>query len=481
MNQILLSPSDILFFRDGRPIGGSLSGHGAAWPLPNVINAAIHAALWRSGLAEQAHVHQRARSGRILYEDRNHHGEKFGSLVTAGPFPVSKSGSVHTWFFPAPADAWCPLRDHAGENSSKCDAIMRAFAPSLAVPGCTSSAPLPLAVASLRPPDKSKAPAWWSEGAWNTYLGTEMRDASATRVLCMSDAEFSDAEALIGIGIDAARGTQDGTRIYSAQYLRLRENWRLGLFAATADKFSDPNKRGLRADFIKQLISEGTRILVGGQQRLCTAELFPSAQDERLPLPLGKCADFSTADFDGSTCHLVKWVLLSPAIYPEIKSGKGKDGRDILPHSGGWLPTWISDDADHRVLLPRPLQPRAVASMSRDEYRAQVRAQASIDARLVAALIPKPIPVTGWSLGDQRFGDEAKAGAKPTHLAVPAGAVYYFACNTAEAAQDLSNALNWHGDSPGTHIRNRRSTLVGEKGFGLGACGTWTPHPHTQL
>jgi hypothetical protein len=59
---------------------------------------------------------------------------------------------------------------------------------------------------------------------------------------------------------------------------------------------------------------------------------------------------------------------------------------------------------------------------------------------------------------------------------VPAGAVYYFACDSAKDAAALASALNWHGETPGTTIRNRRSTLLGEKGFGLGVCGTWTPH-----
>ena len=47
---------------------------------------------------------------------------------------------------------------------------------------------------------------------------------------------------------------------------------------------------------------------------------------------------------------------------------------------------------------------------------------------------------------------------------------------TSLAAIALAAALNWHGgDTAGTTIRNRRSTLLGEKGFGLGVCGTWCP------
>jgi len=70
--------------------------------------------------------------------------------------------------------------------------------------------------------------------------------------------------------------------------------------------------------------------------------------------------------------------------------------------------------------------------------------------------------------------DRAEGGAKSTHLAVPAGAVYYFEADSAEAAAQLAAALNWHGaDTQPTTLRNRRSTLLGEKGFGLGVCGTW--------
>jgi hypothetical protein len=171
----------------------------------------------------------------------------------------------------------------------------------------------------------------------------------------------------------------------------------------------------------------------------------------------------------------VKWVLLSPAIFPSIQAEKDKG---IVAHTGGWLPNWISDDDGHRVLLKAPLPARDVKHMSRDAYRAKVRNQPTIAAQLVASVVGKPIPVTGWGLGtpDNPEAEARDPGAKSTHLAVPAGSVYYFACDTAEAAIQLAAALNWHGDTSGTTIRNRRSTLLGEKGFGLGVCGTWTPH-----
>lgn len=99
-----------------------------------------------------------------------------------------------------------------------------------------------------------------------------------------------------------------------------------------------------------------------------------------------------------------------------------------------------------------------------------------IAASLVAAIVGKPIPVSGYALPNEADPERETGGAKSTHLAVPAGSVYYFKCCSSEAATALANALNWHGSTEGTTVQNRRSTLMGEKGFGLGVCGTWQFH-----
>ena len=41
MHQLEITPRDILFFRDGRPIGASDAGHGADWPLPSTFHEAL--------------------------------------------------------------------------------------------------------------------------------------------------------------------------------------------------------------------------------------------------------------------------------------------------------------------------------------------------------------------------------------------------------------------------------------------------------
>jgi len=469
MNTLLLQPNDVLFFKDGRPMSGGLAGHGAAWPLPTVTSAALHAALWRAGLADASHPHRPGRNGKPNTDART---RRFGSLLTAGPFPAKPSaGSVGEWFFPRPADAQAvpgadaiiitlqpvPLARSAGEWSSSLPSF------------------LTHAAASTREPTKDKPEQWWSRRAFETYLKTCSNtppDADDFR----NDDDIFLAEHTVGIGMDAVTGTQDGERIYSAHYLRLRDVWRLGLLTKCDDK-----KGG---DLLGNLFQQEKHILVGGQQRACTVE-GPSRAPV-LPLPRGRTA--FTPDAEGK-CR-VKWVLLTPAVWPEIPS-ETPDGRPMNPHPGGWLPNWVFAEWNPEI---QEFNPRNVGNGEvlltdgpgkQKSARTKTPAGKRIQARLVAAVVPKAIPVTGYALPNEDAGTDG--GAKPTHLAVPAGAVYYFETvngdgRTAEQhAANLAAALNWHGAAGVTgqpdlsRIKNRRSTLFGEKGFGLGVCGAWTP------
>lgn len=436
MNTLLLHPTDTLFFRDGRPMSGSLAGHGAAWPLPTVINAALHAALHRAEM-DDVHAHKRGRSS-----DRSPGAERdrvFGSLTTAGPFPVDDK---RRWFFPAPADA------------GKADSTAVTLCP-VAIPGASSlPAPLTMVAANREGPTKNKPAPWWSLEAWQAYLrGT----GPAGKDPFKNDADFCDTEHNIGIGISAETGTQDGEQIYSAHSLRLREGWSLGTLAEAMDKVNGDaaNKR----DLIPILFPDSgprTPVIVGGQQRLCTAERHRTGD---LPLPVGPTLSGLN----------IKWVLLTPAIFPAITADPA---RGIKSHPGGWLPNWIDPETGAVLLktgdtLRRPGE-------NREAWRKRVRDEGQpIPAKLVAALTGKPLTVTGYALANPADSQRSEGGAKATYLAVPAGAVYYFKADSPEAARDLAAALNWHGSGDPTTIRNRRSTLMGEKGFGLGLCASW--------
>ena len=432
MNQILLQPTDVLFFRDGRPMSGSLAGHGAAWPLPNVISAAFHAALHRAFPEPGGdHLHRVKVDGE--YSDRR--TRRFGSVVTAGPFPVRKDG---TWFFPRPADLL---------TSTVEPTLLPAISDRSA-----SSLPKPLqhAVGSILPPAKeTKAKLWLSGSAYREYLGREIAESENEM---LDDENIFDTEHQIGIEIDDTTGTagqgEVAGKFYSAQYLRLRDGWRLGTLA---------DSQGNGHNLFTELLRTPHRIVVGGQQRVCTAEQGPAKT--RIPLPIGKRDDF----LESEDKFLLKWVLLTPAIWPAIETTRDRINR----HPGGFLPNWINAENGAVELVDGPGLSKAKRLRREPGKR--------IEARLVAAIVPKPLTVTGWALG---LGDEDDpGGAKSIHLAVPAGAVYYFEAESAEQVSKLADALNWHGTSVGERVVNRRSALCGEKGFGLGICSTWRYHP----
>jgi hypothetical protein len=453
MNTILLKPTDVLFFRDGRPMTGSLAGHGAAWPLPNVINAAFYAALHRSGFAKNAHSHRRGARG--VYAEDAKRDRKFGSLATAGPFPV-KDGNP--WFFPRPQD----LQDAT---------LQPALFPTESFDSVQSSLPDPLeyAVASRLPPSKeSGAKAWLAKAAYDRYLdgpspGLENEEA-------LNDSDFADTEHSIGIAIDPASGTagqgEAAGAIYSAHYLRLRDAWQLGVCAVAEDKEFKHQQHG--SDLVKALLNGGQHhIIVGGQQRICSARVA----DLAVPLPRGKADRFH--EQDGK--FLVKWILLSPAVWPAIEANAA---RNINAHPGGWLPNWVAQQAvQFQGEAAEAGEVLLLDGAGREKARRKnLQAGGRIRAKLVAAIVPKPLVVTGWALPDEHGENEGErsGGAQSTHLAVPAGAVYYFEADSANEAHKLAAALNWHGsESSPTTIKNRRSTLLGEKGFGLGVCGTW--------
>ena len=437
-----LSPTDVLFFKDGRPMEGSSPGKGAAWPLPNVLSSAIHHAMRRADHSD-LHQHRPARNGKILSQDRETKGREFGSLQTAGPFPIIGE----QWLFPRPSDAdkkqSAETTHHPLESSvqGSASSLGRDFHP----------------VVSKNAPSKAKAESWLTEAAFASYLN---RTNSPGKGNYFNDEQLFAAEHNIGIGIDPDTDSQDGERFYSASYLRLKAGVQLGLIGNCMDKgtLGNPAMHDLIAETFPNSNSE-THILAGGQQRTCTVK---RESRPKLPLPMGTQI----------TGNLVRWTLLSPAIFPHLSVSE----KNPTEHPGGWLPTWIHPQT-FKVQLKDP-QASIRGNESRVGWRKRVSSLPVVDAKLVASSIPRAVIVTGWALCDSDdTGNLMPGGARATHLAVPAGAVYYFEASTEEEARKLAAALNWHGLSNGSEIQNRRSSLMGEKGYGLGVCSNW--HSHT--
>ncbi len=415
MKTYTFEPSDLLFIRDARPI--DIGGHGARWPDSPLIFDAIHAALHRAFPTPQPweHTHCEGVSKRRDFAPENR-TQRFGGLATAGIFPVDNG----KWLFPRPAD-W---REDGTQGAPLKPELLQ---------GC-SNLPSPLTHSLANPckPSKAEAKPWWTKAAFDSYLAGKQPAESESK----TQSDLYDGEWQTGIRIDPERQTQDGEGIYSAEYLRLREGVSAGFFAALPTKQNE----GPPLECIDRLFASDSAILIGGQLRSCTVKASTAPATDILP---------TGATITGTR---LKWILLTPAIFPAIGA-----------HPGGWLPSWI-DAQGHVQLLDGPGKNKA--------KRSGVTEGKPIGARLVAACVPRAVALSGWSERIEAAKDAGhidNRGPRATMLAVPAGSVYYFEADSPEEAQKLASTLNWHA-SPNFH---RRSTLLGEKGLGLGICTPW--------
>ncbi len=407
-----IEPRDLIFMRDARPMEASDPGLGANWPRPDQIwNAFINAFHSRWPVPEPWEGHNHKYKPGV--DTNSESSFRFGALKSAGPFPVDEEEKEI--YLPCPLDLSCDE-----------DGILHPM--SLADASDTNiPAPLKYAFSSSRL-GKNETPLWISSRDYTEYL--KGNSFKAEKV------ELYDEERNIGIAIDPETSTAQDKKLYQAEYLRLRHSTRMAV------QVSCRLKGGV--DVFKEIAKEiNIPFVLGGQQGMALL----NSPSHAFSIP----ASVIPASVVGKP--LLRWTLLSPAVYPEIQG-----------HPGGWLPNWI-DRGDGTVMLPRRQLPRNDGE-SRDEWRRRVEKAEKFSARLVAARIGKPMAFSGWDL---------QTGPKPTMLAVPAGSCYVFECGNHEEARDLSNALSWNGGD-GDTVRNRRSTVFGEKGFGIGVCSIIRPN-----
>jgi CRISPR type III-B/RAMP module-associated protein Cmr3 len=223
-----------------------------------------------------------------------------------------------------------------------------------------------------------------------------------------------DTEHRIGVAIDPDTHTAKEGQLYAAEHLRLRGDVKLR-FAVSGPppyKPANPDEPLNLTDQILQL---------GGEQRFGKVE--PATGNLQLP-------DIKVAG------PLIKWVLLTPAIFIH-----------------GWRPGWIGDDGSVKLkIITGNRADRRRPGYDDPKYKPDESKDLPIAAKLVAACVGKPQVIGGW--------DDAP---KPTHLAVPSGSVYYFQADNETEAGKLARALQ----------ARCKSDFFGEKGLGLGVCGTW--------
>ena len=405
---------DLLYFGDGLLADGSTAGSGVNWPLPSVINSALIAAM-HNGLEEDV-------NGTISkHEHLNDYEKKkqakgisvrfsFGGVQTVGPFPVIDD----KMFVPIPADI------QAGKNGEL--AIMRVIENK----GFNNlPAPLTHLVAPSLPPSKETPGNWISIDELQKYLNGD------PKVEALDNSDFYAVERRVGIGINPETFSTIKGKFYQAEYMRLNNNVALRVYAKyIASSYGGKNQKDMMAEAMNKNTFED--IALGGQAGVVFQK------EMRHEVLQGEQRMQTTAFTTVKPTCLLKWILLTPAVF-----------------LSGWLPGFI-DATNGKVHLKHDPPPKG--SMPRDKWRELVRQTPEIDAKLVAARIPKHNVASGWKLNGLNAGQP-----KPTRRLVPAGSVFYFKCADDANAAALYNALN----------ARSRSDECGEQGFGFGVCGNW--------
>lgn len=327
-----LTPRDLLFLRDARPMEASDAGLGANWPRPDQLYHALLGAFhlrWPNRQEWEGDEHTRR-------EERKDITFRFGALKTVGPFP-RKDGRL---FFPRPLDLGMKIVECEGTD----------FSPTL------KYAFLPVARG------KASLPQWISEDTYRRYLSGE-----TVFDLKEKDSDLFGSDRNIGIAIDPSTGTTVEHKLYQAEYLRLQEGVTLAAEACCDMKLK---QQGTVRDAFNPKETNGERveqIVLGGQQGMCSL----SESDGGLPLPKRPAGRAAT--------RFVRWTLLTPAVF-----------------NAGWKPGWLDAEGRVMLPRGISDTEGRRPGESREEWRKRKFANVGFDARLVAARVEKPVAFSGW-------------------------------------------------------------------------------------
>jgi len=420
-----IEPRDVLFMRDAKPMSASDAGLGANWPRPDQVWSAFINAFHRRWPAMQTWEHKH----NIKESDRNKDSSfRFGALKTGGLFPYATADGTDNEGKPLFKQGLylpCPL-DVAADESGKLYSMKL-------VPKGLTDLPAPLThMFSAAVLGKAQPPQWLHASDYARYLAGEVLTPEFKPSLY-------DNERHTGIAINPETGSTVEGQLYQAEYLRFHPEIRMAVQAECVIVGETREKVDVFARIAQE---ENIPFVFGGQQGIA----YMKRQQELVGLPQNR--------LNGNGL-LLRWTLLTPALFPAIAVNSAKG---INAHPGGWLPNWV-DAVSGKVCLPQgriEKQP----SESRDAWRQRMVRAPQFSATLVAARIGKGLSFSGWDL---------QTGPKPTQVAVPAGSSYLFKCGSDEELKALATTLAWNGGN-GDVVVSRRSTLFGEKGFGLGVC-----------
>ncbi|MCF7853901.1 MAG: hypothetical protein K9N51_03815 [Candidatus Pacebacteria bacterium] len=391
MIDLKLIPHDVLFFRDARPMAaGEGYGHGAQLPMPHHLHSAVRTALLRDkgdlGEVKKA-VKGRNRQG---VRERTVSSTQFDDLRTVGPFLHHLD---HGPLFPIPKDVLAigPVKSADGKTTVDEQSISTSRLENVGMQV------LPL---SAVPASKNRIDGFWDARQLSAYLSGDKHDFTAIGAVTSGTVAMKAGEWRMGIKIDPTRQSTVQGKIYAAEYMRL------------ADGMSFVGQAGSKNSMADGALAEKHLVVFGGERKLCDCVAVQNCMPE-----------FCRPIIDGNGRFLVKWVLLTPALF-----------------RGGSIPGWCMNTSDRDSLADGDVRLFGVDRPPK--------------IRLLTHAVGDSINLSGWDT----VGHHPKATVK----AVPAGAVYWFLCENGEAAAALVHKLHWQP----------RSDMYGEKGYGYGVCAT---------
>ena len=350
-----LSPRDVLFFRDARPMDVDKDrtddvfnvGHGAYWPRPDQLFSAV--------------IHELIRDPNV--SEKNWYGSVSDLRVT-GPFPM-KDGKL---YLPMPLDWDMKLIDFDASQG-------------------VTDIPAPLTAGFAdRVVEKKSYPRWITTDDYVRYLkgtvgaGKGPKEPDEPEDL---DGKLYAAEPRVGTTLDASTGASkrvDGryeSGQYEAEYLRLGEGVKM-LCEVETVKVDELSGRDVR---------------FGGQGGMVRFE------------PSGKGLEAELKSLSkGNPTKYVRWTLLTPALFM----------KGWYPN---WLEEQADGKRTGKVMLPTERVQRRPGE-SRAAYRARMKEECKPfeTATLIAACIGKPLAFSGYDSLDKEKPTELAVPAGSSYV-----------------------------------------------------------------
>lgn len=424
---MIFEPNDVLFFRDSRPFaaGENFRASSLFPPVSEPFVGAIRtAAIVRQGVSFEDYVDRNVQAPGVEQLYKQIGGpDRLGTLQIKGPFLVYCDDEPQV-VLAAPADMVCHATTGTGY---RCIPLVHQY---------STACPVRFAGEELRLRPVGAAGAvsgsrvglregnFLTTSGWLDYL----RGVTVEQERQIDASRLWTTELRTGIKRSDQRTSEDGM-FYSIDMIRFADAEKLEQGQSQTDR----HQFAIVIDGLEESLLPRTgsaqHVALGGQRRTASVEFAPA--DSPVSGQLGRLADSRSIVTAIASGKSLRMCLITPAIFEQ-----------------GSLPDFLKLDKENCSL---------------------VTSLASVDLRLVAAVVPKSIRIGGWNY--------AKRSPKAIRQAVPAGSVYYFEKHDAtqfssEEAKRLCDLLHFKSLCRSWRADGRPLTDTGKRGLGICLLGT---------